>query len=57
MKVIKIVDKYNSNKIWIIKIYSCGHYYVNQEICGRLFNRSFRRLTKSFIKSILDLSI
>lgn len=32
MKVTRIQDKYNPDKVWMIKRYLCGTFYVNQEI-------------------------
>ena len=34
MKVTRIQDKYNPDKVWMIKRYLCGTFYVNQEIKG-----------------------
>lgn len=30
MKVTRIQDKYNPDKVWMIKRYLCGTFYVNQ---------------------------
>lgn len=46
MKTWRITDKYNPDKIWIIKRYNDGHYVANQEISGKLFYKSFQRITK-----------
>ena len=35
MKVTRIQDKYNPDKVWMIKRYLCGTFYVNQEIKDR----------------------
>ena len=35
MKVTRIQDKYNPDKVWMIKRYLCGTFYVNQEIKAR----------------------
>ncbi len=48
---------YNDKKTWIIKRYPCGHYYLNQMICGRLFNKRFVRISKWYIENILDLKL
>ena len=45
----KIVDKYNSSKVWIVKRYECGNYYYNQENSGRMLNKKFTRTTKAFL--------
>ena len=52
--VTRIQDKYNKNKIWIVKHDSWGHYYFNQEVCGKLHNKGFVRTTKKYINSVFD---
>ena len=52
MTITKIQDKYNSSKVWLIKRYSRGEYYLSQAIDGkRLY--AYRRLNQKYIKSIL----
>jgi hypothetical protein len=46
MTTTRIIDRYNPNKTWIVKRYPSGNYYINQEICGRLLQRKFYRVTK-----------
>ena len=46
MKVTRIQDKYNPDKVWMIKRYLCGTFYVNQEIKGQKFYDRDRRMTK-----------
>lgn len=41
----RIEDKYNASKVWIIKRYDSGNYYLNQEVKGRKQYRSFVRTT------------
>ena len=53
MKIIKRVDKYNPNKVWVIKHTKCGHFYINQEICGKLFYKAFQRTTFKHIQDIV----
>ena len=53
-KISEYQDKYNPNKVWIIKKTPCGHYYINQKICGKLFYSSYRKVTLSFIRDILE---
>lgn len=50
----RITDKFNPHKVWIIKKYKCGHYFWNQEICGRKQNTMFVRTSKRFIKDVLS---
>jgi hypothetical protein len=52
MKILRVQDKYNSSKIWVIKITACGHYYMNQEICGSLFYNKFSKTTKRYLKQV-----
>ena len=52
MIITKIVDKYDSNKVWVIKRYSDRHVYFNQEICGKLFYSRFQKTTKKHIDEI-----
>lgn len=54
MTIIRIQDKYNPHKVWIIKRYNCGHYAVNQEICGKIFYKGFQRMTKRHINEVLE---
>jgi len=32
--IIRVQDQYNENKVYLVKIYSCGHTYINQKIGG-----------------------
>lgn len=48
-------DRYNNNKIWVIKKTSCGHYYINQKICGKLYYPKYQRVTLDYIRNILAL--
>ncbi len=54
MTIIKIKDKYNSNKVWIIKYTKCRHYYLNQAICDRLIYNKFIRTS---LKHLLDIGL
>lgn len=53
MKVCRIVDIHNPNKIWLIKRYDCYHYYVNQIIFNRLVYSRYLRVSKQFLVSVL----
>lgn len=47
MKVTRIQDKYNPDKVWMIKRYLCGTFYVNQEIkgiCEACATKAFEKL-------------
>ena len=51
MKIALIQDKYNENKIWIIKKYKNRNIFYNQKIGDRvLYN--FSRTSKTFLKEI-----
>ena len=57
MKTWRITDKYNPDKVWIIKRYKDGHYVATQEIKGKLqrfysaktkrYYTKFQRITKN----------
>jgi hypothetical protein len=51
-KIIEITDLYNSDKTWVIKITSCGHYYINQKICNKMFYKKFQKVTKDYLEKI-----
>lgn len=53
MTIIRISDRFNSKKVWLIKRYPSGNYYINQEICGKTFYDGFVRVTKKFLADIL----
>ena len=50
----RIVDKYNTNKVWIIERTKCGHYYMSQEIDGVLFGKRVKTTKKHLIEIGLD---
>lgn len=54
MKTVYINDRYNGNKVWIIKHYKDGHYYVNQAIKGMIMYKSFQRTTKKILINIMS---
>ena len=53
MTITRIIDRFNSNKVWLVKRYPSGNYYLNQEICGKTFYKGFVRTTRKFIADIL----
>lgn len=55
MKIMRVADKYHPYKVWIIKRYDCGHYYVNQEIRGKVAFKSFCRISKRYLIDVLEL--
>ena len=54
MKTVYINDRYNPNKVWIIKHYTDGHYYINQSIKGMIIYKSFQRTTKKLLIDIMS---
>lgn len=52
MTTTRFQDQFNDKKVWVIRKYSSGNFYMNQEISGRLFNKKFTRVTKSKIKEL-----
>jgi len=49
---IRIVDKYNNRKVWLVRRDRWGHYHVNQVIHGRKFYSCFLRTTRKWLESI-----
>lgn len=52
IRIDRFQDSYNSNKIWIIKRYGCGHYYANQIIKNRPFYKKDIRVRSNFLHEI-----
>ena len=52
MEIIRVTDKFNPDKVWVIKRTKCRHFFLNQEICGRMFNSRFVRVSKKHIENI-----
>lgn len=57
MKVTRIQDKYNPDKVWMIKRYLCGTFYVNQEIKGQKFYDRDRRMTTGTVAKITHIAL
>jgi hypothetical protein len=55
MNKTKVQDKYNKDKMWLIKMYEGGGIYYNQENKGKKLNRKYQRTTKKWLKDILDI--
>ena len=53
MKIALIQDKYNKNKIWIIKKYKNRNVYYNKKIGDRVVY-NFSRTSKKFLKSLFE---
>lgn len=54
MVSIQIQDDYNKEKVWVIKHSNCGHYYLNQKICGRFVNSRFIRVSLRYLNELFD---
>lgn len=52
IKVIRVQDKYNPCKVWLVKRYSNGTYYFNQEIKGYAHNKKYQRTTKRHLEDV-----
>jgi hypothetical protein len=57
MKKYKITDKYNNDKVWLIKVYKCNHVYFNQTIKGLIFNPKYTKTTKKWLNNLLEIDI
>ena len=51
--VTRHVDRWDPDKVWLVKRYADGHYGLNEEIAGRVFYPAFQRTTKAHICKIL----
>lgn len=54
IETLRVQDKYNPIKVWLVKQYSNGTYYFNQEINGRKVNKKYQRTTR---KHLVDVGI
>ena len=52
--IVRLQDKWNSNKVWIIKRYADGHFYLNQEINGKLFYSRWARTSRSYLEKLFS---
>lgn len=50
--IYRVPCPYNNNKIFLIKHYTCGHYYLNQEVRGYVFNRRYVKTSLRWIREI-----
>jgi len=57
MKTIRINDKWDNWKVWIIKVYNRGEVYFNQECHGTMTNYKFVRTTKKYLKEYLKIDV
>lgn len=57
MKTYSIQDKYNNDKVWIVKVYCRGQVTFNQEIKGIPVNSAFKPTTKKWVNSVLEINL
>lgn len=57
MTIIRMKDKYNKSKTWLVKIYKCGKVYLNQEIQGITVYKRDWRTTKKHLKDFIHIDI
>lgn len=50
-RIIRVIDKYNHDKVWIITVTTQYKYYMQQEICGHMHGKRVRT-TKKWLKEI-----
>ena len=50
MEIIFKIDKWDKDKIWIIKHYNDGHYSLNQKIKEVIIYPKYLRVTKKYLK-------
>lgn len=53
VKITEYQDKYNENKVWVVKKTACRHYFLNQKINGKFFYPKYQRVSLGFIRNIL----
>lgn len=56
MKIIRIKDQFNPNKVWIVKRSKAGHYWFNQDNYGQLLLKKFERVSGSKLAESLCLT-
>lgn len=54
IEITRIIDKWNNQKVWLVKHYADGHYTVNQEVNSRILYSRFRRMTKMQLEAIFN---
>ena len=52
--ITRYTDRWNPDKVWLIKRYADGHYGINQEIAGRVFYQAYQRTTKAYIQQLFE---
>jgi hypothetical protein len=57
MKYLEVIDNYNKDKVWCVKVYNRGEVYFNQKIKGNLLNSRYQRTNKKYLNEILERNI
>jgi hypothetical protein len=57
MKYLELIDNYNDDKVWCVKVYNRGEVYFNQKIKGNLFNSRYKRTTKKYLNEYLQIEL
>jgi len=57
MIIIRMKDKYNLSKTWVVKVYKCGKVYLNQEIHGITVYKRDWRTTKKYLRDFINIDI
>ena len=53
MNIIEIPCKYDPKKVYLIKVLSNGHFYINQAVNGKIFYKRWARTTKKHVLEYL----
>jgi len=54
---IRVQDQYNQDKVYLVKVYNCGHIYMNQEIKGKTIYPRWVKTTKANLKEFIGIDI
>lgn len=57
LTIIKMVDKYNKGKTWVVKVYKCGKVMLNQEIQGFTVYKRDTRTNKKYLRDFINIDI
>lgn len=56
-KIYRVPCPYDSNKVYVVKRYGCGHYYLNEEIDGKLFYNRFVKTSRHWVNELLNFEV
>lgn len=57
MTIIRMRDKYNLAKTWVVKVYKCGKIMLNQEIHGITVYKRDTKTTKRHLRDFINIDI